>query len=98
MDERIHVAQEQGVADVRLVRGDKMNALDDQMFEALRQTGERLKATPGLRASRRRARAPPAARCAWRRRSSGRSSFRRRRAPGPAPRSAPGCRAPTLHR
>ena len=50
MDERIHVAQEQGVADVRLVRGDKMNALDDAMFDALRRTGEQLKTQPGLRA------------------------------------------------
>ena len=43
MDDRIRVTLEQGVADVRLVRADKMNALDDRMFEALRQTGERLK-------------------------------------------------------
>jgi len=50
MEDRIRVTHEKGVADVRLVRGDKMNALDDQMFEALRQTGERLKSTPGLRA------------------------------------------------
>lgn len=50
MDERIHVTHEQGVADVRLVRGDKMNALDDAMFEALRRTGEQLKSLPGLRA------------------------------------------------
>jgi enoyl-CoA hydratase/carnithine racemase len=39
-----------GVADVRLVRGDKMNALDPAMFEALRETGKRLIAEPGLRA------------------------------------------------
>jgi enoyl-CoA hydratase/carnithine racemase len=50
MDERIRVSLQQGVADVRLVRADKMNALDDPMFEALRRTGEQLKTTPGLRA------------------------------------------------
>ena len=50
MDDRIRVTLQDGVADVRLVRADKMNALDDAMFEALRQTGERLKTTPGVRA------------------------------------------------
>jgi len=50
MDDRIRVDLQQGVADVRLVRADKMNALDDAMFEALRRTGEQLKSTPGLRA------------------------------------------------
>jgi enoyl-CoA hydratase/carnithine racemase len=49
MDERIRVTMQQGVADVRLVRADKMNALDDAMFEALRSTGEQLKNTRGLR-------------------------------------------------
>jgi enoyl-CoA hydratase/carnithine racemase len=50
MDDRIRVTLQQGVADVRLVRADKMNALDDDMFEALRRTGEQLKTIPGLRA------------------------------------------------
>jgi enoyl-CoA hydratase/carnithine racemase len=50
MDKRIRVDLADGVADVRLVRADKMNALDDEMFEALRQTGESLKTLPGLRA------------------------------------------------
>jgi enoyl-CoA hydratase/carnithine racemase len=50
MDERIRVSLNQGVADVRLVRGEKMNALDDAMFEALRRTGEGLKTMPGVRA------------------------------------------------
>jgi enoyl-CoA hydratase/carnithine racemase len=50
MDDRIRVQFEGGVADVRLVRADKMNALDDAMFAALRDTGERLKTLPGLRA------------------------------------------------
>ncbi len=50
IDERISVSIEGGVADVRLVRTDKMNALDDAMFSALVATGERLKSEPGLRA------------------------------------------------
>jgi enoyl-CoA hydratase/carnithine racemase len=49
-DERVRVTMEGGVADVRLSRPDKMNALDDAMFEALVATGERLKTEPGLRA------------------------------------------------
>ncbi|WP_293904263.1 crotonase/enoyl-CoA hydratase family protein [Phenylobacterium sp.] len=50
MNDRITVDIQGGVADVRLVRTDKMNALDNAMFEALIQTGERLKSEPGLRA------------------------------------------------
>jgi enoyl-CoA hydratase/carnithine racemase len=49
-DNRITVTIEGGVADVRLVRTDKMNALDDAMFSALVATGERLKSEPGVRA------------------------------------------------
>lgn len=51
MDERVRVTMlEGGVADVRLVRTDKMNALDEAMFSALIDTGERLKGQAGLRA------------------------------------------------
>ncbi|MBU1375174.1 MAG: crotonase/enoyl-CoA hydratase family protein [Alphaproteobacteria bacterium] len=50
MNDRVTVDIQDGVADVRLVRIDKMNALDNAMFEALIQTGERLKREPGLRA------------------------------------------------
>jgi len=50
MTDRITVTMDRGVADVRLVRTDKMNALDSAMFEALVATGERLKKEPGLRA------------------------------------------------
>ena len=50
MDERVSITIEGGVADVRLTRADKMNALDGAMFEALAAAGERLKAEPGLRA------------------------------------------------
>ncbi len=39
-----------GVADVRLNRPEKMNALDGAMFSALVDTGERLKADPSVRA------------------------------------------------
>ena len=39
-----------GVADVCLVRGDKMNALDPAMFDALAGAIDQLKAQPGLRA------------------------------------------------
>jgi enoyl-CoA hydratase/carnithine racemase len=49
MNDRVAVTIEGGVADVRLVRADKMNALDEAMFEALIVTGERLKVEPGLR-------------------------------------------------
>ncbi len=50
MDNRITVELKDGVADVRLVRADKMNALDDAMFSALIETGERLKTETGVRA------------------------------------------------
>ncbi|WP_304191179.1 crotonase/enoyl-CoA hydratase family protein [Phenylobacterium aquaticum] len=50
MTDRIQVTITNGVADVRLVRVDKMNALDDAMFQALVDTGERLKTETGLRA------------------------------------------------
>ena len=49
-EDRIRVTIEDGVADVRLIRTDKMNALDDAMFEALVATGERLKTEKGVRA------------------------------------------------
>lgn len=41
---------ENGVADVRLVRADKMNALDTAMFDALIETGMRLKEDRAVRA------------------------------------------------
>ena len=50
MNDRITVELKDGVADVRLVRVDKMNALDDAMFSALVETGEELKTRPGVRA------------------------------------------------
>lgn len=50
MNDRVTVTFEGGVADVRMVRTDKMNALDDAMFQALIDTGEQLKTQKGLRA------------------------------------------------
>jgi enoyl-CoA hydratase/carnithine racemase len=50
MNDRVQISIEDGVADVRLVRVDKMNALDDAMFSALIEAGDRLKSEPGLRA------------------------------------------------
>ncbi|NBB16716.1 crotonase/enoyl-CoA hydratase family protein [Caulobacter sp. SLTY] len=50
MNDRVTVDIQGGVADVRLVRIDKMNALDDAMFAALIETGERLKADRSVRA------------------------------------------------
>ncbi len=50
MNDRVTIDIQDGVADVRLVRTDKMNALDEAMFEALVAAGVRLKTEPGLRA------------------------------------------------
>jgi hypothetical protein len=41
MEQRISVSISEGVADVRLVRADKMNALDAAMFDALVATSDR---------------------------------------------------------
>src|SRR3954454_17404675 len=50
MNDRVTVDIKDGVADVRLVRTDKMNALDDAMFSALIETGDRLKSESNVRA------------------------------------------------
>ena len=50
MENRVSVSISEGIADVRLVRADKMNALDIPMFEALVATTERLAGENGLRA------------------------------------------------
>src|ERR1700748_3068060 len=50
MEQRVSVSITDGVADVRLVRADKMNALDAAMFEALVAATERLSREKGLRA------------------------------------------------
>jgi enoyl-CoA hydratase/carnithine racemase len=50
MEDRVQVTMSEGVADVRLVRVDKMNALDAAMFDALVATCDRLSREKGLRA------------------------------------------------
>ncbi len=50
MEDRIRIEMRGGVADVRLVRADKMNALDDAMFTALVETGDKLKKEKSVRA------------------------------------------------
>jgi enoyl-CoA hydratase/carnithine racemase len=50
MDERVRLSFAAGIADVRLARAAKMNALDPAMFDALTQVLAELAATEGLRA------------------------------------------------
>ncbi len=49
MSDRITVSKSGGVADVRLVRAEKMNALDDAMFSALIDTADQLAADASVR-------------------------------------------------
>jgi enoyl-CoA hydratase/carnithine racemase len=48
--ERVSVTIEAGVADVRLVRADKRNALDRRMFQAIIEAGESIAADRSVRA------------------------------------------------
>jgi enoyl-CoA hydratase/carnithine racemase len=50
MSDRVRTSISAGIADVRLVRPEKMNALDPPMFEALTQTLAQLASAEGLRA------------------------------------------------
>jgi enoyl-CoA hydratase/carnithine racemase len=50
MSDRVSCTITKGVADVRLNRPDKLNALDQAMFDALIETGEALKADRSVRA------------------------------------------------
>jgi enoyl-CoA hydratase/carnithine racemase len=50
MKHRIHFAIDDGIANVRLNRADKMNALDPDMFKAIAETGARLKEDARVRA------------------------------------------------
>src|SRR5262249_47595201 len=50
MSDRVQVTMTDGVADVRLTRPEKLNALDPAMFAALVDTGRRLASDPSLRA------------------------------------------------
>jgi enoyl-CoA hydratase/carnithine racemase len=49
-EQRVTVTIIDGVADVRLARPEKRNALDGAMFEGLVAAGERLRSEPGVRA------------------------------------------------
>jgi enoyl-CoA hydratase/carnithine racemase len=49
MNDRVSIEIRDHVADVRLSRPDKLNALDAAMFEALAEAGKRLRATSGVR-------------------------------------------------
>lgn len=50
MNDRVSISISDGVADVRMVRADKRNALDGAMFSALAEAGEEIKSAPGVRA------------------------------------------------
>ncbi|HEY6983791.1 crotonase/enoyl-CoA hydratase family protein [Reyranella sp.] len=50
MKDRVSIDLKDGVADVRLIRADKMNALDPAMFEGILEAGEKLAGMKGLRA------------------------------------------------
>jgi len=50
MEQRVSISMSDGIADVRLVRADKMNALDAAMFDALIAATARLATEKGLRA------------------------------------------------
>ncbi|MHC2335922.1 crotonase/enoyl-CoA hydratase family protein [Bradyrhizobium sp. USDA 4454] len=49
MQDRVSISISDGIADVRLVRADKMNALDAAMFEALVAATDRLSKEKGVR-------------------------------------------------
>jgi len=48
-DDRVSISISDGIADVKMVRADKRNALDGAMFSALAAAGDRLKTEPGVR-------------------------------------------------
>src|SRR6185312_16270782 len=49
MKDRVSIELKDGVADVRLIRADKMNALDPAMFEGIIEAGVELAKMKGLR-------------------------------------------------
>ncbi|MBX3284279.1 MAG: crotonase/enoyl-CoA hydratase family protein [Actinobacteria bacterium] len=49
MSDRVTIDVQDGIADVRLNRPDKMNALDGAMFAAIVEAGDRLAADPSVR-------------------------------------------------
>lgn len=50
MKDRVSIELKDGVADVKLIRADKMNALDEAMFDGLVEAGDKLMKMKGLRA------------------------------------------------
>jgi enoyl-CoA hydratase/carnithine racemase len=50
MNDRVSISIDNHVADVRLTRADKMNALDPAMFQGIIAAGEELASTKGIRA------------------------------------------------
>jgi enoyl-CoA hydratase/carnithine racemase len=50
VEERVRIDQKDGIADVRMVRGEKMNALDLAMFVALVEAGKTIARDPSVRA------------------------------------------------
>ena len=50
MKDRVSVTVTDGVADVRMIRADKMNALDEAMFDALIEAGAQVRADKRVRA------------------------------------------------
>ena len=49
MKDRVSITVTDGVADVRMIRADKMNALDEAMFEGLIEAGDTLRGDKGVR-------------------------------------------------
>ena len=49
MSDRVVISIADGIADVRLNRPDKRNALDREQFASIAEAGERLKSEPGVR-------------------------------------------------
>lgn len=49
MKDRVAIDIADGIADVRMIRADKMNALDDPMFDALIEAGQAVGADPSIR-------------------------------------------------
>src|SRR5258708_1059699 len=49
MKDRVSIDLKDGIADVRLIRADKMNALDPAMFEGIIEAGAKLAAMNGVR-------------------------------------------------
>ena len=49
MSDRVSISIDNGIADVRLNRPDKLNALDQAMFQGIVDAGEALKGDPAVR-------------------------------------------------